>query len=243
MAGGKDPELRIGLVLYGGVSLAVYIYGVVVEVQRLLRASAEFEATKGRVDKPGSAGYAKALRDGGLSRASVDIIAGTSAGGINGILLAKALASGGDVESVRKIWIEEGDIGRLLQRLDEDDRGAWFAAAGILNNKPFTEALQTIFTRSSDRLVRRWLLSVDPDPKPLERPPAPGSKPAFDQIGVSAVTQIPRYQSIASDLESLAEHNAAVRRVNAMVAALEMGMSGGGHPSEKTPPPHPRAPT
>ncbi len=360
MAGGKDPELRIGLVLYGGVSLAVYIYGVVVEVQRLLRASAEFEATKGRVDKPGSAGYAKALRDGGLSRASVDIIAGTSAGGINGILLAKALASGGDVESVRKIWIEEGDIGRLLHRLDEadpesllstdvmegqlaggfdelgkgggpgmdgaldlfvsathlrgdgrrfrdslgatldtlkhryvfqlklrpryarddfaprsevgrdpnarlvklsratsafpvafepvridpaddllgpqDEPSAWFADGGILNNKPFTEALQTIFTRSSDRPVRRWLLSVDPDPKPLERPPAPGSKPAFDQIGVSAVTQIPRYQSIASDLESLAEHNAAVRRVNAMVADLELGMSGEDHPSEKTSP-------
>ena len=33
----RGPEVRIGLVLYGGVSLAVYIYGVVVEVQRLLR--------------------------------------------------------------------------------------------------------------------------------------------------------------------------------------------------------------
>ena len=32
-------ELRIGLVLYGGVSLAIYIYGVAYEFWRLIRAS------------------------------------------------------------------------------------------------------------------------------------------------------------------------------------------------------------
>lgn len=344
MAGGKKPELRLGLVLYGGVSLAVYIYGVVVEVQRLLRASAEFE---GESSGDESAGYADALDKAGLSRASVDILAGTSAGGINGILLAKALASGGDVDAVRDIWIEQGDIGGLLRRLDEtepasllstevmedqltegfgklggggdpsaggpldlfvssthlrgdlrhfedslgadveslkhryvfqlkrrpeyerddfarpagadaavrtnahlvklsratsafpvafepvkivagdgvlgprDEPEAWFADGGILNNKPFTETLQTIFTRSSDRPVRRWLISVDPDPKPLKRPAPPGPKPAFDQIALGAIAQIPRYQSIAGDLEDLEEHNAAVRRIAILVTDLE----------------------
>jgi predicted acylesterase/phospholipase RssA len=351
MADGEKPELRLGLVLYGGVSLAVYIYGVVVEVQRLLGASAEHEATKpeDRENVPG--GYAEALRKGGLSRASVDIIAGTSAGGINGILLAKALATGADVTAVKDLWIEGGDIAALLRRLGDDDsssllstevmqnqlaegfgaldkggragtdgaldlfvsathlRGdllrfkdslgaevetlkhryvfhlkqrpeygrndfirphgakrstasnahlvklsratsafpvafepveivkddgvlephdepkAWFADGGILNNKPFTEALQTIFTRSSDRPVRRWLLSVDPDPKAVKRPPPPGPKPAFDQVALSAVTQIPRYQSIAHDLESLEDHNAAVGWVAALVADMERDLS------------------
>lgn len=32
-------ELRIGLVLYGGVSLAVYMNGIVTELWQLLRAS------------------------------------------------------------------------------------------------------------------------------------------------------------------------------------------------------------
>ncbi|MET0305008.1 MAG: DUF3376 domain-containing protein [Solirubrobacterales bacterium] len=354
MAGGKKPELRLGLVLYGGVSLAVYIYGVVVEVQRLLRASAEHEGAQSG-EAPGSAGYADALDKAGLSRASVDIVAGTSAGGINGILLAKALASGGDVEAVRKLWIEQGDIGDLLRRLGEtepesllstevmegqlaegfgkldgggpsadgaldlfvsathlrgdlrhfedslgagveslkhryvfqlkrrpgygrddfarppgaaaaarsdghlvklsratsafpvafepvkidagdgvldprDEPAAWFADGGILNNKPFTETLQTIFTRSSDRPVRRWLISVDPDPKPLERPTPPGPKPAFDQIAVSAIAQIPRYQSIAGDLEGLEEHNEAVRRIAILITDLERELSSQGPP-------------
>jgi hypothetical protein len=352
VADGKDPELRLGLVLYGGVALAVYIYGVVIEVQRLLGASAAREEAGPDGEGDALNGYAEALRRGGLSRASVDIVAGTSAGGINGILLAKALASGGDVEAVRDLWIEGGDIGGLLHRLGDADPGsllstdvmaaqldegfgkleggggpsaggaldlfvsathlrgdlrrfkdsldaeidslkhryvfrlkvrpgyrrddfgqdftaargiapnshlvklaratsafpaafepvevspgdgllgpqdepsAWFADGGILNNKPFTEALQAIFTRSSDRPVRRWLLSVDPDPKPVERPPPPGPRPAFDQVAVSAVAQIPRYQSIAGDLEALEEHNAAARRVNAMVADLEWDLQG-----------------
>lgn len=359
MAGGKDPELRLGLVLYGGVSLAVYIYGVVVEVQRLLQASA---AREGAGAGTAGAGYAAALDEGGLSRASVDVIAGTSAGGINGILLAKALATGADVETVRDLWIEGGDIGGLLRRTDaadadsllstevmegqlakgfglldtggggpvadgaldlfvsathlrgdrrqfedslgagidtfkhryvfqlkrrplyvpprddfapsqatgpgappnahlvklsratsafpvafepvmidravdgildpRDEESAWFSDGGILNNKPFTEALQTIFTRSSDRPVRRWLLSVDPDPKPVDRPPAPGPQPAFDQIAASAIAKIPSYQSIARDLESLAEHNAAVRRIAALVTDLEWELSGGEPPLE-----------
>ena len=32
-------QIRIGLVLYGGVALAIYIYGVAVEFLRLVRAS------------------------------------------------------------------------------------------------------------------------------------------------------------------------------------------------------------
>jgi patatin-related protein len=44
----------------------------------------------------------------------VDIISGTSAGGLNGIFLAKALANDQDMKGLTRLWMEEGDIARLL---------------------------------------------------------------------------------------------------------------------------------
>src|SRR5207253_3185537 len=44
----------------------------------------------------------------------IDILSGSSAGGINAIYLAKALANGQNIDSLRRLWIDEGDIGRLL---------------------------------------------------------------------------------------------------------------------------------
>ena len=48
------------------------------------------------------------------ARFVIDVISGTSAGGINGIFLAKALANNEDFSLLQKLWIEEGDIGLLL---------------------------------------------------------------------------------------------------------------------------------
>src|SRR4030042_3245990 len=100
-------EVRVGLVLYGGVSLAIYIYGVVLEFLRVMRAA------DGEPDNP----Y-KELIDKTESKMVVDIISGTSAGGINGILLAKALANGLSSESfglLRTIWLEAADLSSLLK--------------------------------------------------------------------------------------------------------------------------------
>jgi patatin-related protein len=44
----------------------------------------------------------------------VDTIAGTSAGGINGLFLAKALANGQEFAPLKQLWITEGDIDALL---------------------------------------------------------------------------------------------------------------------------------
>ena len=49
------------------------------------------------------------------TRFVVDIITGTSAGGINGILLAKALANGlDDIDALKQLWIKEGQLDDLL---------------------------------------------------------------------------------------------------------------------------------
>src|SRR4030095_9856448 len=48
------------------------------------------------------------------TRFIVDILSGTSAGGINGIFLGKALANGQDISGLENLWIKEGDMQTLL---------------------------------------------------------------------------------------------------------------------------------
>ena len=85
----RQKELRIALVCYGGISLAVYMHGVTKELWKLARASRDFIA--GTEPASGTeAIYAKLLRriesENGLRlRVMVDIVAGASAGGINGV--------------------------------------------------------------------------------------------------------------------------------------------------------------
>src|SRR5437763_2086132 len=100
------PEVRFGLVLYGGVSLAVYMSGVVTEFWHLVRA-----ARRAEPDSPYNEVLAAADVD-----ATVDIVSGTSAGGINGVLLGKALATGGDLSVLRGFWIDRADMGDLLHK-------------------------------------------------------------------------------------------------------------------------------
>ncbi len=100
-------EIRIGLVLYGGVSLAIYIYGVVCEFFRVVRASRGFEQNA----------YSAILDQTG-SNVVVDIVSGTSAGGINGVLLSKAICNGLSTSSfgrLRGVWLKAADLSSLLR--------------------------------------------------------------------------------------------------------------------------------
>lgn len=80
-----EKELRIGLVLYGGVSLCIYIYGVVYEFLRLARGEGPY----------------RELAEKTQVKPIIDVISGTSAGGINGLFLAKALATGADLIAIK----------------------------------------------------------------------------------------------------------------------------------------------
>ncbi|GAC1469568.1 MAG: patatin-like protein [Isosphaeraceae bacterium] len=104
----KTREERLGLVLYGGVSLAIYINGVTQEF---------FNAVRGR----GVYRLIKAITDSDIV---VDIISGTSAGGINGLLLAHALSNDSkDFSQSGHLWREHGDISRLLHPTNGDSSG------------------------------------------------------------------------------------------------------------------------
>lgn len=124
-------EIRIGLVLYGGVSLAVYMNGVVQELLSLVRA--QRGADIDRLNNP----YADILQELGCE-VTIDIIAGNSAGGINGVLLAKALASGADLKVVANLWRNVADLKALLNVKDQ-------TPDSLLNGQYMLNQLQVCF--------------------------------------------------------------------------------------------------
>lgn len=102
-------EIRLALVLNGGVSLAIWIGGVVAEIDRARRAGLD-----GPTRDEAVAIYRRLLGLTG-SRLRTDVIAGASAGGLNGCLLASAIVSGGTVDDVRDTWIELGSFTKMLR--------------------------------------------------------------------------------------------------------------------------------
>lgn len=130
----KEKELRVALVCYGGVSLAVYMHGVTKELWKLVRASQALHAGRNAHGngpatsfREASAGdrrrfdtesvYFDLLHDlvPNLSlRVLIDVVAGASAGGINGVLLARALAHDLDLEPLTGLWLENADVTQLL---------------------------------------------------------------------------------------------------------------------------------
>lgn len=191
-----EHETRFAVVLYGGVSLAVYISGVCQELLHMTRATSfgrvapEAEATElpkvpeagtakaeaaEEVDRPRPVAptgpeiaYRLAATIGGLPkhrskalldlkgllddyedstdrpdgervadlaqaaadldvrrRFVVDILSGSSAGGLNAAFLAKALVADASLDGLKKLWVDQGDFRNLLndeQAVAEHDK-------------------------------------------------------------------------------------------------------------------------
>ncbi|KQN31265.1 patatin [Sphingomonas sp. Leaf34] len=114
----REKELRLALVCYGGISLAVYMHGITKEIWRLVCASRAFH--DGEAPKGGSQGVYHALLQEIEDHASIrvrvlgDIIAGASAGGINGIFLAQAIATGQSLDPLTDLWMTSADVEALI---------------------------------------------------------------------------------------------------------------------------------
>ena len=122
----RQKELRIALVCYGGVSLAVYMHGVTKEVWHLARASRAYHDGD---EKPGGvAGVYRDLidhieRERQLRlRVLPDILTGASAGGINAVFLAQAVHSGYSLDPLTDLWLDMADVDELV---DPDARPMW----------------------------------------------------------------------------------------------------------------------
>lgn len=144
-------EIRFAVVMYGGVSLAIYINGVAQELLRMVKATAPggesdnvartletkddkpqgteavYRKLSHLVDDPAHrVAFRQALAadkkaaatwqpNGAIRvRFMVDVLAGTSAGGINSLYLAKALANDQSIDELKNLWVTEGDIHLLI---------------------------------------------------------------------------------------------------------------------------------
>jgi patatin-related protein len=174
----REKELRIALVCFGGVSLAVYMHGITKEILKLVRASSALHRIADRNVRAGASFLDRAdrnnaeydtesvyfdlLREIGRGielRVVVDVVAGASAGGINGTMLARALSHDLSMGSLRDLWLDNADISVLLA---PDARAAswskWFlkpliwgaAATGVLRGIMDSEVRQklSLFLRS-----------------------------------------------------------------------------------------------
>jgi patatin-related protein len=146
-------EVRLAVVMYGGVSLAIYINGVTQELLRLVRATSPTQLngalghnalhveqldgtekvyrTLGQLLTRGAITEPVTDSDPIRTRFVIDILSGTSAGGINAVFLAKAMARNQHLGQIRNMWFRDADIGALM-----NDKGA---AAG--NGKTAAKSL------------------------------------------------------------------------------------------------------
>jgi patatin-related protein len=142
-AGTRSCEIRLGIVMYGGVSLAIYINGVAHELFRAVRGRGVYKLLKAITD----------------SEIVVDVISGTSAGGINGILLGYALCNGKEFGDAAPLWREHGDLGALLRPPDAPVD----ACTSVLQGEP------GYHTKIEEGLLTmRSLQDGDDDPSPVK---------------------------------------------------------------------------
>lgn len=103
---GDREDVRLAVVLNGGVSLAIWIGGVAREINRLSAATDSFY---------------QELLEVTQSTVRVDVLAGTSAGGINAPALALAEIFGQDLSTLGDLWITAGGFADLLHDpMDKD---------------------------------------------------------------------------------------------------------------------------
>jgi patatin-related protein len=128
-----EREIRFALVMYGGVSLAIYINGVTQEFLHLVKSTAvdangnllltEVSGTE-KVYRQlasllNSAGEMNQPDDTLRTKFIVDIASGSSAGGINALFLGKALANNLSLDQLQDLWIMQAGFEDLLN----DSRG------------------------------------------------------------------------------------------------------------------------
>jgi patatin-related protein len=114
----REKELRLALICYGGVSLAVYMHGITREIWHLIRAS-KAHLEHGPAGTGSEIAYRELLeliqaKSGTRMRVLTDIVSGASAGGINGVFLSQAIVTGQSLEPLTDMWLKNADVEVLL---------------------------------------------------------------------------------------------------------------------------------
>ncbi|UUU26095.1 patatin-like protein [Streptomyces sp. DSM 40750] len=157
---GADVELRLAVAFTGGLSLAVWMGGVARELNLLTTA-----ARAAPTDSPDGLVRAryKQLLDLLRLDVSVDVLSGTSAGGINAAVLGLANRRGCDLGGLRSLWLDEGALGSLLRDLSEPAPTSLLKGEdGLL--KGLDKGLRAVLGAPVDGLDGGVHTGGDPDP-------------------------------------------------------------------------------
>lgn len=149
-------EVRFAVVLYGGTSLAIYMNGISQELLRMVRGSSD-EQDLDPVEKIYRE-ISEKLHPRTRTRFVIDIISGTSAGGINGVALAKALVLGSEnLDVLRKAWTDEANIDQLL-----NDRfvSRWSRTEAVLDGGLMYDILHRTLAEMGDVAKGKPLVDV-----------------------------------------------------------------------------------
>lgn len=213
-------EVRFAVVMYGGVSLAIYINGVTQEMLRLVQATAASDQDRDQArplkdvpgrphdtawtyrklaylladedlraryreqleqaaqapgqgqPAPGDDVVEQAMKSGQAlhTRFVIDILSGTSAGGINAVFLAKALANDQNLDQIKKLWVSEGDITLLLNDSES------LAGLGL----PLQAPPQSLL--NSQRMYAKLLEALDGMDEESEASPERSRAPLVDEL-------------------------------------------------------------
>lgn len=142
----RKEELRLAVVIYGGASLAVYMHGATKELFKLVQASKrvrdimqEGAPAAERITDTEDVYEQLLLKMNQTSefRVVIDVIAGASAGAINGSMLAKALVNDLPLDAQTAVWLEKADVDHLT----DDTVNSWRRVYTL----PFLKAVTRLF--------------------------------------------------------------------------------------------------
>ena len=114
-----------------------------------------------------------------------------------------------------------------------------FADGGALDNKPFSYAIDTLTRRRSTVPANRKVIFVEPDPSTRVIAREHEGRPDALQNFLAQSALIPRQETVRDDLRRIDDLNRLIRRTDAVLDAIEIGMS---IPTEATAGPDTAAP-
>ena len=150
--GRPDSELRLAVAFTGGVSLAVWMGGMAREMNLLLAAS---RAERGEQVKPPCSAESRRVRDGYQRLlhllnmdCTLDILSGTSAGGVNAAILGLANVRRFDLGGLRDLWFTHGSLEQLVR--DPSDKSGQQPASVLDGDKGLLAGLREGFLKLCD---------------------------------------------------------------------------------------------
>jgi hypothetical protein len=195
-------QLRLALSMNGGVSLAVWIGGAVSEIDCLRR---------------GDGFWGDLLEGCGFQReASVDVMTGASAGGLNAVLMAQAIRSGTPFSKFLTLWQDHADIDRLL-------KGPLHAAKdgkrAVLKGEYFQQSLRDALNEPAQVVPLTQNLAVFASatlvrPNPVEFRDVPGAPIA--ETRSDAYFHIARRGSSARGLDAFEPSDLVIDNIDAL---------------------------